>query len=251
MDPEELKLLIAEGEGPTLEFKERFSSRVLEDIVAFANGRGGQIFLGVADNGKIRGEKLTNSLKSQIVSMASSCDLPIPVSIEQVGSAVIIGVGEGVNKPYSCSSGYYRRVDAATQKMTQEEIKAIFLKAVGRLMGKVEHIGSGMRKVKKLLEEPGLKQSSPKESSYPKVARCRSSKLRVKKAPKKVPVNITRNQRTILDACSKNGNVTIFELASKVGISDRKIKVNISKLKVKGLIRRVGPDRGGHWEVLL
>ena len=48
MKPEELKLLIAEGEGLTVEFKERFTPRVLEDMVAFANGRGGQILLGNA-----------------------------------------------------------------------------------------------------------------------------------------------------------------------------------------------------------
>lgn len=54
MISEDLKLLIAEGEGLAVEFKERFSSRVLEDIVAFANARGGQILLGVADDGKIR-----------------------------------------------------------------------------------------------------------------------------------------------------------------------------------------------------
>jgi len=106
MNPEELKLLIAEGEGLTVEFKERFSSRMLEDMVAFANGRGGQILLGVTDDGKVKGEKLNNSLKSQIVSMARNCDPAIPVSIKQAERVVVIGVAEGTEKPYSCSSGY-------------------------------------------------------------------------------------------------------------------------------------------------
>ena len=38
--------------------------------------------------------------------------------------------------------------------------------------------------------------------------------------------------------------------ADEVKISQRKIKENISKLKDKGLIKRIGPDKGGHWEVL-
>jgi ATP-dependent DNA helicase RecG len=35
-----------------------------------------------------------------------------------------------------------------------------------------------------------------------------------------------------------------------VGISADKIRVNISKLKAKGLIERVGPDKGGHWKII-
>jgi len=34
-----------------------------------------------------------------------------------------------------------------------------------------------------------------------------------------------------------------------VGISKRKIKKGINKLKEKRLLKRIGPDRGGHWEV--
>jgi len=37
------------------------------------------------------------------------------------------------------------------------------------------------------------------------------------------------------------------ELASIIGISQRKIEKNISQLKAKGLIERVGADRGGYW----
>lgn len=40
LTPEQVKLLIQEGEGLTVEFKERYTSRTDEDIVAFANARG-------------------------------------------------------------------------------------------------------------------------------------------------------------------------------------------------------------------
>ena len=33
-------------------------------------------------------------------------------------------------------------------------------------------------------------------------------------------------------------------------ISERKVKENLTKLKVKSLLKRIGPDKGGHWEVL-
>ena len=56
-----LNLLIKEGEGLTIEFKERFTSRIDQDIVAFANSKGGKILLGVSDNGNISGEKINKS----------------------------------------------------------------------------------------------------------------------------------------------------------------------------------------------
>jgi len=39
-------------------------------------------------------------------------------------------------------------------------------------------------------------------------------------------------------------------MADLIGISERKIKENIKKLKEKGLLKRVGPAKGGYWVVL-
>jgi len=39
------KLLIREGEGLTVEFKERYAPCIDQDIVAFANAKGGTILL--------------------------------------------------------------------------------------------------------------------------------------------------------------------------------------------------------------
>ena len=55
----DLSLVIAEGEGQTVEFKERLS-RLDREMVAFANASGGAIFVGIADSGKIHGIEITN-----------------------------------------------------------------------------------------------------------------------------------------------------------------------------------------------
>jgi predicted HTH transcriptional regulator len=39
-------------------------------------------------------------------------------------------------------------------------------------------------------------------------------------------------------------------MADIIGISKRKILDNISKLKKAGFIRRIGPAKGGQWEVI-
>lgn len=39
-------------------------------------------------------------------------------------------------------------------------------------------------------------------------------------------------------------------MAEKLGISPKGVEWQISKLKADGSIRRIGPDNGGHWEVI-
>ena len=54
----------------------------------------------------------------------------------------------------------------------------------------------------------------------------------------------------IVELVSTNAKVSISELADKVGISQTAIENNLRWLKMQGIIRRVGPDKGGHWEVI-
>ncbi|MFH1798741.1 MAG: RNA-binding domain-containing protein [Candidatus Omnitrophota bacterium] len=127
MNLEELKLLMKEGEGLTVEFKEKYTSKIDRDIVAFANTRGGVILLGVRDDEKIVGETLTNKLKSEIQDLARNCEPSIHVKkISKLDKIVVVEIDEGDEKPYSCSSGYFRRLDAVPQKMSQKEVRAIF-----------------------------------------------------------------------------------------------------------------------------
>jgi ATP-dependent DNA helicase RecG len=69
------------------------------------------------------------------------------------------------------------------------------------------------------------------------------------KVGEKVGENITKNQELILQFIKENNQVSATELAEKIGISRRKTEENIRKLKQKKLLRRMGPARGGHWEV--
>lgn len=77
-----------------------------------------------------------------------------------------------------------------------------------------------------------------------------SEKLRRKGRKKGSEESLTPNQRQILSLLRQNGRLTARELAEEVGISSRKIEQNIARLKESGTLRRIGPDRGGSWEVL-
>ncbi|WP_449428676.1 winged helix-turn-helix transcriptional regulator [Rhodanobacter umsongensis] len=52
----------------------------------------------------------------------------------------------------------------------------------------------------------------------------------------------------ILAAVRSNPDITIPELAKLAGVSSRTIERNLQKLQGEGLLRRVGPAKGGHWE---
>jgi len=59
----DLEIILQQGEGQRIEFKESFSASIAKDIVAFANDLGGKIFIGVDDSGKLKGINITNTLK--------------------------------------------------------------------------------------------------------------------------------------------------------------------------------------------
>ena len=72
----------------------------------------------------------------------------------------------------------------------------------------------------------------------------------VEKVGVKVGEKVGENERRILELISENPHITYKELSLNIGIAEKNIYTNIEKLKEKGLLRRIGPDKGGHWEII-
>jgi len=125
----ELHKIIELGEGQFIEFKETIDKNIQREIVAFANASGGIIYIGISDAGIIKGITITNRLKSQLQDMAYNCDPPIAVSLTETANVLALEVKEGNNKPYSCSSGFFMRMGANSQKMRRDEILALAVKS--------------------------------------------------------------------------------------------------------------------------
>lgn len=71
-----------------------------------------------------------------------------------------------------------------------------------------------------------------------------------KKVTVRVTVKVTVNQQKIINALKDNPFVTQKELATIVGITEKSVKSNMKKLQQNNIIRRIGADKNGHWELI-
>ncbi len=58
-----------------------------------------------------------------------------------------------------------------------------------------------------------------------------------------------KTSQKIIELMQNDPAITIADLARHIGITERAIKMQIEKLKSKGRIQRIGPDKGGRWQV--
>ncbi|MFH0871823.1 MAG: RNA-binding domain-containing protein [bacterium] len=59
-----------------------------------------------------------------------------------------------------------------------------------------------------------------------------------------------KSSQKILDLIGGQPSITIEQLSTELGITDRAVKKQLHNLKQQGRLRRIGPDKGGHWEVV-
>ena len=70
-----------------------------------------------------------------------------------------------------------------------------------------------------------------------------------KKFTEKFTEQFTEKERSILCLISADNSMTSSEMAIQLGVSRQTISKTLASLKQKNLLRRIGPDKGGHWEV--
>jgi len=129
--------------------------------------------------------------------------------------------------------------------------------------GKIESWGRGID----LIRSTCLEQESPSprfncdsnglwiEFPFPKSASDSvipaSIKTVGKTAQKTVQKTTQKTTQKILAMLAVNPMFSRREIAKSLGgISENGVKYHLEKLKASGHIRRIGPDKGGHWEVL-
>lgn len=134
MDKLELPERILKGENLHTELKESIVNNedIAKSIVCFANTDGGQIIVGVSDEGEIVGVENLDELIRRIDDVAyNRCELPITIIQETVSvdekTVLIINVPKGDRRPYRTGSGlYYVRRTNRCRQASREELLRLF-----------------------------------------------------------------------------------------------------------------------------
>jgi ATP-dependent DNA helicase RecG len=119
--------LIARGEDSFTQFKLSIdTSKLSEEMVAFANSQGGVILVGIDDDGKIKGVENDNHVLNAISNAsADGCIPPIfPTTknfIIEGKKVVTIEVSEGFQKPYRTKTGKYLIKSGADKRILSSE----------------------------------------------------------------------------------------------------------------------------------
>ncbi|KAF0141978.1 MAG: transcriptional regulator [Stygiobacter sp.] len=99
--------MIENGEGLNVEYKQRFSTheKIAKEIIAFANTRGGFLFIGIDDNKKIYGiasEKGDNDLIREVAE--KYCEPKVEIMLECMNiekkDVLVVEISESQNKPH-------------------------------------------------------------------------------------------------------------------------------------------------------
>jgi predicted HTH transcriptional regulator len=67
---------------------------------------------------------------------------------------------------------------------------------------------------------------------------------------KKAGKRVGEKSLAVVALMRQNSVISIREIAKRLGKSERNIEQQIRKLRIDKIIARVGPPRGGHWEIL-
>ncbi|MBP5509957.1 MAG: putative DNA binding domain-containing protein [Kiritimatiellae bacterium] len=143
----DIREAIRQGEGYDLEFKrvpneERI--RYLKTVVAFANGKGGTVLFGIANDGSVTGigkSRVFVEMDGIANSICNACSphVPIDIGIENVDgkSVIVLDVLAGSRCPYFIKAegdkdGVYVRVGATTQRADDATRHELELEAEGR-----------------------------------------------------------------------------------------------------------------------
>jgi ATP-dependent DNA helicase RecG len=127
--------LLKSGESETVEFKTAFDKEVIETAAAFANTSGGLIFIGVDDEGKIKGVQIGKETLNDWANKISQSTEPriIPeIALHELDgkAVVVIQAKEFPIKP-SVKGRYFRRAGSSNRMMTPQEVAEMHLNSTG------------------------------------------------------------------------------------------------------------------------
>ena len=118
------------------------------------------------------------------------------------------------------------------------------------LTGDIEKYGTGYRRIREALKNYPTMKFDFKEIQGGFLAELSYQKQRLtENAVDNVVDNVVENEQKTLALLKENNTLSAKEIANKLKITERTIQRYIKKLQEKKLIKRIGPAKGGYWEI--
>src|SRR3990167_9100972 len=135
MDLEQIKELVKQGESHTLEFKKSTSQLqgVFQTLCGFLNGQGGTVLIGVSNEGKIVGQKVTDNTRKEIAKEINKIEPPVPIDVIYVPiandkSIIVLEVRAEPYSPYVFDARPFHRNQSTTSRMPQHQYEQLLVK---------------------------------------------------------------------------------------------------------------------------
>ena len=125
-------------------------------------------------------------------------------------------------------------------------------------IGWIEKYGTGIKRVRKLLSENDLPEPEFKliqDGFFVKIKGKPLTDLKnVTNVTDNVTDNVTENvtenrQKVIIALLKQSPDISTSSLAKQLNVARRTIARDIDNLKQKGLLYRIGPAKGGYWQI--
>ena len=141
-------------ETENIEFKSQFTEDIYKEIIAFANTEGGVIYIGIDNDGNVKGldnidetyTRITNGIRDAIL---PDVTMFVKYTIQD-NKVVRISVGEGSYKPYYLKakglkpSGVYVRQGTSAAQASPEQIRAMIKDSDGDTFENMRSIEQGL-----------------------------------------------------------------------------------------------------------
>jgi predicted HTH transcriptional regulator len=224
--PESLLMNPYTKESQNTEWKLSWSDDYLKWVCGFANAEGGRILIGKDDTGKVVGlknaEALLEALPNKIRDKLGS--------IEQLFQAHESIPRNPLLAEVCYKAGYIeswcRGVEKISEACSQAGLQApVFTERTGGVL--VELLRTGSDKIGDATQK--TTQKTTHKTTYKTV----STAQKIVAVFREVPQS---SRRAIAESLG--------------GITEDGVKYHLAKLKKAGTIRRIGADKGGHWEVI-
>ena len=115
--------------------------------------------------------------------------------------------------------------------------------------GYIDAWGRGIEKIINACKEEGLPEPLFEENSGGMLVTLFNNKL-----PAAQGSNVksrVKSREKVIELIVQNPSITVPDIASSLDMSIAGIEKIIRSLKQQKSLRRVGPDKGGHWEIIL